>query len=251
MHGISTCLCPRGAPSEHSAGRREQRELGSDGPSFAATHPGAGCHDGSRGAFSTAESPLSCRGVHRKTPTSRSARTCGSAPPAAGSHGEYSVFDRVGHHVARPADDAAARGGFDGAQWKFKREGFILSFAGPLTDAYDVEPRKLGQGTYGSVCRAVNKSTKTVRAVKTISKSKVRNVKRFKQEVSIMKSLDHPNIMSVSHMCQSSYGLNQMAPNLRPYLPFCKVTAASIQLCGETTCPSESLKDCGNGVSAR
>lgn len=210
MHGISTCLCPRGAPSEHSAGRREQRELGSARPGLHASHPGAGYHDGSAGAFSTAETPLSCcGGVHPKTPTSRSARTCGSAPPTAGSHGEYSAFDRSGRHLARPTDDAAVHAGLDGAQWKFKREGFILSFTGPLTDSYDVEPRKLGQGTYGSVCRAVNKSTKTVRAVKTISKSKVRNVKRFKQEISIMKSLDHPNIMSVSQMCQSLYGLNQ------------------------------------------
>eukprot|EP00922_Rhytidocystis_sp_ex-Travisia-forbesii_P049193 GHVS01073262.1.p1 GENE.GHVS01073262.1~~GHVS01073262.1.p1 ORF type:complete len:640 (-),score=81.16 GHVS01073262.1:387-2306(-) len=80
---------------------------------------------------------------------------------------------------------------------KFRREGFILSYSGPLTDYYDVEQKKLGQGTYGSVCRAINKSTKSVKAVKTIAKSKVKNVERFRQEIAIMKSLDHPNILKL------------------------------------------------------
>lgn len=80
---------------------------------------------------------------------------------------------------------------------KFRREGFILSYSGPLTDYYNVESRKLGQGTYGSVCRAVNKATKAIRAVKTIAKSKVKNIDRFRQEISIMKSLDHPNVIKL------------------------------------------------------
>eukprot|EP00922_Rhytidocystis_sp_ex-Travisia-forbesii_P049188 GHVS01073256.1.p1 GENE.GHVS01073256.1~~GHVS01073256.1.p1 ORF type:complete len:638 (-),score=86.27 GHVS01073256.1:710-2623(-) len=80
---------------------------------------------------------------------------------------------------------------------KFRREGFILSYSGPLTDYYEVEQKKLGQGTYGSVCRAINKSTKSVKAVKTIAKSKVKNVERFRQEIAIMKSLDHPNILKL------------------------------------------------------
>lgn len=203
MHSISTCLCPRGAPSDHVAARREQREAGAVRPGYHATHPRAGVcyHESSSEAFATNGSLHGCcGGSHAKVLTSRG-RSCGSAPPAAGSHGDACGFDQARRHQAKPADDSAAHGEFDSSQWKFKREGFILSFTGPLTDSYDVEPRKLGQGTYGSVCRAVNKSTKTVRAVKTISKSKVRNVKRFKQEISIMKSLDHPNIMSV--LCQS------------------------------------------------
>ncbi|CDJ52162.1 CAM kinase, CDPK family, putative [Eimeria brunetti] len=144
------------------------------------------------------DAPLSCcGGAHLKTPVSRNGRACGSAPPAVGPHSDYFALERTVQHVARPANNRPLQGGVETAPWKFKREGFILSFVGPLTDSYDVEPRKLGQGTYGSVCRAVNKSTKTVRAVKTISKSKVRNVKRFKQEISIMKSLDHPNIIKL------------------------------------------------------
>lgn len=38
-------------------------------------------------------------------------------------------------------------------------------------------------GTYGSVSKATNKSTKLVRAIKTIPKSHLKNVARFRQEV--------------------------------------------------------------------
>ena len=156
--------------------------------------------DSSSGAYAT-DAPLSCcGGAHLKPPVSRNARACGSAPSAVVPQSDLCAVGRAAHHPGHPADSRLPESGVQATPWKFKREGFILSFVGPLTDSYDVEPRKLGQGTYGSVCRAVNKSTKTVRAVKTISKSKVRNVKRFKQEISIMKSLDHPNIMLVPHM---------------------------------------------------
>ncbi|CEM35351.1 unnamed protein product [Vitrella brassicaformis CCMP3155] len=84
-----------------------------------------------------------------------------------------------------------------GPEGKFKREGFVISSSGPLTKYYDVEQRKLGQGTYGSVSKAVNKSTGALRAVKQISKSQVKNIERFRQEIAIMKQLDHPNIIKL------------------------------------------------------
>ncbi|XP_026189817.1 calcium-dependent protein kinase 2 [Cyclospora cayetanensis] len=194
MHGISTCLCPYGAASAHPTSRREQRES-SASPGNHKNQPCTGCYNSSTRLVAGASPPSCCAGAHVKTPALRSNRTCGSAPPVAGSHGGCTALDRSSRHTDRLTGDTFLQE--EGSQWKFKREGFILSFAGPLTDSYDVEPRKLGQGTYGSVCRAVNKATKTVRAVKTISKSKVRNVKRFKQEISIMKSLDHPNIIKL------------------------------------------------------
>ena len=78
---------------------------------------------------------------------------------------------------------------------KFSRSNLILDNTGSLTAVYDVEERKLGQGSYGSVSKAVHKSTKQVRAVKTIPKSKLKNIDSFRQEVNIMKALDHPNII--------------------------------------------------------
>mmetsp|Transcript_16402 Transcript_16402/g.39361 ORF Transcript_16402/g.39361 Transcript_16402/m.39361 type:complete len:513 (+) Transcript_16402:223-1761(+) len=79
----------------------------------------------------------------------------------------------------------------------FSRSNFILSNSGILTNVYDLETKKLGQGTYGSVCKAVNKATGAIRAVKTISKCQVKNIDRFRQEIAIMKVLDHPNIIKL------------------------------------------------------
>ena len=72
---------------------------------------------------------------------------------------------------------------------------FILANTGSLNQFYTVETSKIGQGSYGSVTRGTNKSTGAVRAIKTISKSQVKNIERFRQEISIMKQLDHPNII--------------------------------------------------------
>merc|ERR1719174_1792074 len=44
-------------------------------------------------------------------------------------------------------------------------------------------------------CR--HKETNAVRAVKSIAKSQMKNFDRFKQEINIMKILDHPNIVQL------------------------------------------------------
>eukprot|EP00921_Rhytidocystis_pertsovi_P015571 GHVQ01024763.1.p1 GENE.GHVQ01024763.1~~GHVQ01024763.1.p1 ORF type:complete len:591 (-),score=80.89 GHVQ01024763.1:886-2658(-) len=77
------------------------------------------------------------------------------------------------------------------------RSNFILEHSGVLTSFYTLDQKKLGQGTYGSVCKGRSKDTGQVRAVKTISKSQVKNLERFRLEISIMKSLDHPNIIKL------------------------------------------------------
>lgn len=74
---------------------------------------------------------------------------------------------------------------------------FILANPGKIVDFYDMSKKKLGEGTYGSVSSAVNKSTKAERAVKTIAKNQMKNLERFKQEIAIMKMMDHPNIIKL------------------------------------------------------
>merc|ERR1719204_2042820 len=74
---------------------------------------------------------------------------------------------------------------------------FILDNKGKIFDYYDMDKKKLGEGSYGSVCKARHKSTKMRRAVKTISKAHMKNVERFKQEIAIMKMMDHPNIIKL------------------------------------------------------
>ncbi|CAK0839699.1 unnamed protein product, partial [Prorocentrum cordatum] len=75
------------------------------------------------------------------------------------------------------------------------RSQFILDRPGRIQDTYSMDKKKLGEGTYGSVCRSTHKATRVVRAIKTIPKGKMRNVERFKKEIAIMKMMDHPNII--------------------------------------------------------
>jgi len=74
---------------------------------------------------------------------------------------------------------------------------FILDKAGKIHDVYDMDKRKLGEGSYGSVCKAKHKNTKAIRAVKTIPKQQMKNIERFKLEIAIMKMMDHPNIIKL------------------------------------------------------
>lgn len=74
---------------------------------------------------------------------------------------------------------------------------FIIDNTGKITEHYDLNKTKLGEGSYGSVCKATNKSTKAIRAVKTIAKTQMKNLERFKQEIAIMKMMDHPNIIKL------------------------------------------------------
>jgi len=71
---------------------------------------------------------------------------------------------------------------------------FILDNRGKITDFYDIDKKKLGEGSYGAVCKARHKVTQAVRAVKSISKAQMKNLERFHQEIAIMKMMDHPNI---------------------------------------------------------
>jgi len=76
------------------------------------------------------------------------------------------------------------------------RRQFILSNPGSVQETYKIST-KIGEGTYGLVSPALHKTTKAERAVKTMSKANPKHLQRFRQEVSIMKDMDHPNIIKL------------------------------------------------------
>jgi len=84
------------------------------------------------------------------------------------------------------------------------RAQFIIDRPGKILNAYEMEKGKLGEGSYGSVCRATHKATKAVRAIKTIPKAKLRNVDRVKREIAIMKMMDHPGIIKLYETFEDS-----------------------------------------------
>jgi len=76
----------------------------------------------------------------------------------------------------------------------FHVSSFVVDGGGNISEFYEMEKKKLGEGSYGTVCRAKNKTTGVIRACKSMSKGQMKNLDRFKQEINIMKSMDHPNI---------------------------------------------------------
>lgn len=61
---------------------------------------------------------------------------------------------------------------------------------------FDIDKGMLGKGAFGIVQRAKLKSSGAVRAVKILSKERLKESKHmFKKEVEIMKELDHPNLL--------------------------------------------------------
>lgn len=72
---------------------------------------------------------------------------------------------------------------------------FAASNRGELEDFYIVEKKVIGEGSYGSVVKCQNKETHQWRALKSINKNLVKNSEQFKEEMAIMKLLDHPNIV--------------------------------------------------------
>jgi len=77
----------------------------------------------------------------------------------------------------------------------------IRSHDGKIQDFYDMDKKKIGEGSYGSVSKGKVKGAGggagSIRAIKTISKAQMKNIDRFKQEIAIMKMMDHPNIIKL------------------------------------------------------
>jgi calcium-dependent protein kinase len=85
---------------------------------------------------------------------------------------------------------------------------FVLDRPGKVADSYALDQKKLGEGSYGSVCRGTHKTTKAVRAIKTVPKEKLRNLDRIKREISIMKTIDHPGIVKLFETFEDKRGIH-------------------------------------------
>ena len=79
---------------------------------------------------------------------------------------------------------------------KVSRQWFIDSKEGNIKDKYYFT-EKLGMGGYGSVYLAKNKETGFTVAVKAIQKTKIEDYEDFVNEMTILKGLDHPNIIKL------------------------------------------------------
>ncbi|CAE7567428.1 CPK2 [Symbiodinium pilosum] len=72
---------------------------------------------------------------------------------------------------------------------------FAATNTGRIEDFYELEKHKLGEGGFGSVRRGRDKRTGRVYAIKSIRKKGVEEPQKLKEEIDIMRLLDHPNIV--------------------------------------------------------
>lgn len=66
-----------------------------------------------------------------------------------------------------------------------------------IEDIYHVSKKALGEGSYGVVQTCVHKDTNQERAVKIVPKDKIKDMKTFQQEISILQELDHPHVLKL------------------------------------------------------
>lgn len=74
---------------------------------------------------------------------------------------------------------------------------FIVENMGSVRNFYDLDCDPIGLGTYATVCKATDIDSGQVRACKIMGKSREKDIFRTKKEISILKSLDHPNIVKL------------------------------------------------------
>lgn len=87
---------------------------------------------------------------------------------------------------------------------KISKSNFVKTTKGLLRDKYTISG-KLGSGSYGNVYKAIQKSTKTARAIKSLSKKNIKvDISKLIQEVEMLKKLDHPNIIKVIEVIEET-----------------------------------------------
>lgn len=82
----------------------------------------------------------------------------------------------------------------------------VVFHKSPIQDQYDVEDA-LGEGSFGSVSKALHKATGCERAIKALQKKKVERAE-LEAEIGIMKLLDHPNIVKLYEVFEDFVYIN-------------------------------------------
>lgn len=79
-----------------------------------------------------------------------------------------------------------------------KKNWFVIANDQNIEEFYDLKRGiELGAGAFGKVIMAKKKNSDIYRAVKVIPKSTIRKKSNFTNEINILKSLDHPNIIKL------------------------------------------------------
>eukprot|EP00826_Nyctotherus_ovalis_P024727 TRINITY_DN1908_c0_g1_i16.p1 TRINITY_DN1908_c0_g1~~TRINITY_DN1908_c0_g1_i16.p1 ORF type:complete len:269 (+),score=71.50 TRINITY_DN1908_c0_g1_i16:185-991(+) len=77
---------------------------------------------------------------------------------------------------------------------KVKPSNFRVERTGRISDTY-LSLELIGKGAYGEIRKVMNRFTDEIRAVKVISKSKCQKTENFADEITILRQLDHQNVV--------------------------------------------------------
>ena len=78
------------------------------------------------------------------------------------------------------------------------RKDFFITDDNVIEDNYDFnEDQTLGTGSFGKVILGTQNDSKIQRAIKIIDKEDIDDPKSFVNEIEILKTLDHPNIIKL------------------------------------------------------
>ena len=94
----------------------------------------------------------------------------------------------------------------EGDQIKFGKTTFIGLNNHKLKEHYELL-KQLGKGGYGKVYQVKNKKTGDIFACKKLSKLDIENLVKFKREIDILIRTDHPNIIKLIEVYESSNSL--------------------------------------------
>ena len=89
-----------------------------------------------------------------------------------------------------------------------KKSLFIQQREGDISKYYNVDPEQIGEGAYGVVYKATEITTGEIRAIKVIQKSKIKNYERFINEITALRTLDHPNVIKLYEMFEDEENLH-------------------------------------------
>ena len=85
------------------------------------------------------------------------------------------------------------------------KELFIKEREGDISQFYEFQEPPIGEGAFGVVYKGVDKLSKEFRVIKKIAKSKIRNPQRFFNEITALKTLDHPNVIKLYESFEDDY----------------------------------------------
>lgn len=83
-----------------------------------------------------------------------------------------------------------------------KKDYFITHKTTDIFNDYDIDEKPIGEGAFGVVYKATEKTTGMIRAIKQIFNENITNYDGFMTEVSALKTLDHPNVVKMFEVYQ-------------------------------------------------